>query len=60
MSVFEKRIKLNTIYFTSITQKAYGTYKRVLEGTGVGVYSLTWWRRPNNPGNTTELGRARE
>ena len=36
---------LNTIYFTSITQKAHGTYKRILEGADVGVCGLAWWRK---------------
>ena len=30
-------LSLNTIYLTLITQKAQRTYKRVLEGTDVGV-----------------------
>ena len=33
---------LNTIYFISSAQKAHRTYKRVLEGTDVGIYGLTW------------------
>ena len=28
---------LNINYFTLITQKAHGTYKRILEGVDVGV-----------------------
>ena len=28
---------LKTIYFTSITQKAHGSYKSVLEGVHVGI-----------------------
>ena len=30
-------LSLNTIYFTSITQKAHRTYKRVLQGADVGI-----------------------
>ena len=32
-------------YFTSVTQKAHGTYKQVLEGTDVGYSGPTWYRR---------------
>ena len=30
-------LSLNTIYFTSITEKAHITYRRILEGAGVGI-----------------------
>ena len=43
----------NKLYFTSITQKAHGTYKRVLD---VRVCSLAWGKKPENPGKTTDFG----
>ena len=41
-----------------ITQKAHETYKRVLEGVDVCVCDLTWWRKPENLGKTTDLEQA--
>ena len=38
------------IYFTSITQKAHGTNKRVLEVADVCVSDLAWWMKAENPG----------
>ena len=49
---------LNTIYLTSITQKAQITYKRVLEGAVLAFCGHTWWGKLENPGKTTDLGRA--
>ena len=43
---------LSIIYLTSISQKAYCAYKRVLEGADVGICSLKWRREPRN---TTDL-----
>ena len=37
---------LSIIYLTSISQKAYCAYKRVLEGADVGICSLKWRREP--------------
>ena len=37
---------LSIIYLTSISQKAYRAYNCVLEGADVGIYSLRWWRKP--------------
>ena len=51
-------LSLNTFHFTSIIQKAHGTYKRVLEGTDVGVCGLTLWKKQKNLEKTTNLGRA--
>ena len=57
-------ISSNTINFTSITQKTPRTYRRVLEGTGVGVLwsyveenpeypeETTWRHRESNPGRS--------
>ena len=52
------RFSHNEAHFTSITQKAHGTYKHVLEGADFGVTGLTWWRKPENLGKTTDLEQA--
>ena len=49
---------LNSISFTSFTQKDNGTYKCVIEGADIGVCGLMWWRKLENREKTTELGRA--
>ena len=48
-----KNKNLNAIYFTSITQKAHGTYSCILESADVGICGLMWWRKPENPSNST-------
>ena len=43
--------RFNTIYLTSITQKALRTYRRVLEGADVGVLWSSWWKTGEPGGN---------
>ena len=54
MLLFSKR--LNTTYLTSISQKNFiyaFSNTRMLASCG-----HTWWRKPENPGKITDLGRA--
>ena len=54
----ERMGTLNTIYFTSISQKAPGTFilHQLPNGTNkdadVGEFGLKWWRHPENAGET--------
>ena len=57
MRSITKRLKF-THYFTSITQKAQGAYKRVLEGAGVGVIWSNMVDETGETGKNTEPGRA--
>ena len=51
-----RKKSLDTIYLTSITQKAERTYIRVLEGADVGAFcGHTWWRKPENRGKPPTL-----
>ena len=53
----EHRLPLNIIYFTS-TEKAQRTLKRTLEGAVLAFCGFTWWKKPECPEETTDLGRA--
>ena len=43
---------------TSIIQKAQNTYRRFSKARMLAICGHAWWRKPENQGNTTDLGRA--
>ena len=50
-------LSLSFIYFTSIIQKAELIYA-FLKARMLALCGQTWWRKPENPGKTTEPGPA--
>ena len=45
-----KKFKHFSFYIYSNYTKRYETKRRSHEGTGVGVFGLTLWRKPENQG----------
>ena len=55
---FDTYNHLNVIYFTSVTQKAHGTYIGVLKGAGTGIMWLHMVQETRKSRKTTNHGQV--